>query len=39
VKFVKEFPMSVSGKIQKFRMRELSIQELQLEEASQIETA
>ncbi|NCE93086.1 AMP-binding protein [Pseudomonas sp. L13] len=28
-KFVDEFPMTVTGKIQKFRMREISIQELQ----------
>lgn len=27
-KFVEEFPMTVTGKIQKFRMRELSIEEL-----------
>jgi len=39
VKFVTEFPMSVTGKIQKYRMREVSIQELHLEEASHIETA
>jgi fatty-acyl-CoA synthase len=39
VKFVTGFPMSVTGKIQKFRMREESIAELQLEEASHIETA
>ena len=39
VKFVSEFPMSVTGKIQKYRMREVSIQELQLEEVSHIETA
>ena len=30
VKFVSEFPMTVTGKIQKFVMREMSIQELQL---------
>jgi fatty-acyl-CoA synthase len=30
VKFTAEFPMTVTGKIQKFRMREQSIQELQL---------
>jgi hypothetical protein len=29
----------VTGKIQKFRMREVSIQELGLEDASRIETA
>jgi fatty-acyl-CoA synthase len=28
VKFVTEFPMSVTGKVQKFRMRELAVQEL-----------
>ena len=28
-KIVDEFPMTVTGKIQKFRMREISIQELQ----------
>jgi fatty-acyl-CoA synthase len=39
VKFVTGFPMSISGKIQKYRMRETSIQELHLEEVSQIETA
>ncbi|MBN1194471.1 MAG: AMP-binding protein [Methanomicrobiaceae archaeon] len=38
-KFVDEFPMTVSGKIQKFKMREAAIEELNLEEASQIETA
>ncbi|MDT8357877.1 MAG: AMP-binding protein, partial [Methanomicrobiaceae archaeon] len=38
-KFVEEFPMTVSGKIQKFRMREESIRELGLEEVSTIETA
>jgi fatty-acyl-CoA synthase len=39
VMFVSAFPMSVTGKIQKFRMREVSIQELGLEDASRIETA
>jgi fatty-acyl-CoA synthase len=39
VKFVKEFPMSITGKIQKFKMREISIQELELEDVSKIETA
>ncbi|KQC05101.1 MAG: AMP-binding protein [Methanoculleus sp. SDB] len=38
-KFVDEFPMTVSGKIQKFKMREAAIEELNLEEASKIETA
>ena len=31
-KFVEEFPMTVTGKIQKFKMREISIQEMGLEE-------
>jgi len=39
VKFVDEFPMTVSGKIMKFKMREAAIEELGLETESQIETA
>jgi fatty-acyl-CoA synthase len=39
VMFVDDFPMSVTGKIQKFKMREDSIKALGLEEASHIETA
>jgi fatty-acyl-CoA synthase len=39
IKFVDEFPMTVSGKIQKFKMREESIRELGLENVSSIETA
>jgi fatty-acyl-CoA synthase len=38
-KFVDEFPTTVTGKVQKFRMRELSIAELQLETAAALETA
>ena len=38
-KMVDGFPMTVTGKIQKYRIRELAIQELHLEEASRIETA
>ena len=38
-RFVDEFPMTVTGKIQKFKMREISIAELGLEEATRIETA
>jgi fatty-acyl-CoA synthase len=33
VKFVDSYPMTASGKIQKFKMREMAIRELQLEEA------
>ncbi|WP_298669915.1 AMP-binding protein [uncultured Methanofollis sp.] len=38
-KFVDTFPMSVTGKIQKFKMREMAIAELGLEGASKIQTA
>jgi fatty-acyl-CoA synthase len=31
IKFVSEFPITVTGKVQKFRMREISIRELGLE--------
>ena len=39
VKVTDEFPMTVTGKIQKFRMREMAVEQLGLEAASQIETA
>jgi fatty-acyl-CoA synthase len=39
VKFVDEFPLTVTGKVQKFRMRELAIAELGLLEAAATETA
>ena len=39
VKFVDDFPMTVSGKIMKFKMREMAIEELGLENESKIETA
>ena len=39
VKFVDEYPMTASGKIQKFKLREMAIRDLQLEDAAQIETA
>ncbi|MDD3622932.1 MAG: AMP-binding protein [Methanofollis sp.] len=38
-KFVDEFPMSVTGKIQKFKMRDISIEELGLGEVSEVKTA
>jgi fatty-acyl-CoA synthase len=38
-RFVDAFPMTVTGKVQKFKMRETSIAELGLEQASGIETA
>ncbi len=39
IKFVDEFPMTASGKIQKFKLREMAIRELHLEEAASVETA
>jgi fatty-acyl-CoA synthase len=39
VKFVTEFPMTVTGKIQKFKMREVAIKELGLEKAAQTKMA
>src|SRR5215217_4808769 len=38
-KLVDGFPMTVTGKVQKFRMREVSVAELGLEAASSIKTA
>lgn len=39
IKMVNEFPMTVTGKIQKFRMKEILIEELGLQESDRIETA
>jgi fatty-acyl-CoA synthase len=39
VKFVEEYPMTVTGKIQKYKMREVSIGEFGLEEEAKTETA
>jgi fatty-acyl-CoA synthase len=38
-KVVDGFPMTVTGKVQKFRMREMAVEELGLREAAGIETA
>ena len=38
-KRVDSFPMTVTGKIQKFRMREIAVEELRLEQAAAIVTA
>jgi fatty-acyl-CoA synthase len=38
-KFVEAFPMTVTGKVQKFRMRELAVVELGLESAACLKTA
>jgi fatty-acyl-CoA synthase len=39
VKFVDSFPMTVTGKVQKFKMREAAIEELGLERAAAVATA
>ncbi len=39
VRFVDEYPMTVTGKIQKFKMREQAIAELGLQGAASVETA
>jgi fatty-acyl-CoA synthase len=39
VKFVDSFPMTVTGKVQKFKMREAAIEELGLGEAAAVATA
>lgn len=39
LRFVDEFPMTVTGKVQKFRMRELAVEELGLHDAAGIENA
>jgi fatty-acyl-CoA synthase len=38
-KLVDTFPMTVSGKVQKFRLREMAIEELDLQQAAAIRTA
>ena len=38
-KFVTEFPMTISGKIRKIEMREVSIRELNLETAQKVKTS
>ncbi|MGE5577177.1 MAG: AMP-binding protein [Syntrophothermus sp.] len=39
IKFIAAFPMTASGKIQKYKLRESAIQELHLEDAASIRTA
>jgi len=39
IKFVTEYPMTITGKIQKFKMREAAIKELGLEQAARVKTA
>jgi fatty-acyl-CoA synthase len=38
-KFVDAFPMTVTGKIQKYKMREVAVEELKLQSAANIKTA
>jgi fatty-acyl-CoA synthase len=38
-KFVDAFPMTVTGKIQKYKMREMAVEELKLQSAASIRTA
>lgn len=37
--FMDTFPMTASGKIQKYKMREMAVDALQLSDAAAIETA
>ena len=39
IRFTSDYPMTVTGKIQKFKMRQTSVTELGLQEASRIRTA
>ena len=39
IKFVDSFPITINGKTQKYKMREISIKEMQLEDAARIATA
>lgn len=39
VKFIGEYPMTASGKIQKYKLREMAIEEFQLHDEASIETA
>ena len=39
VRVVDEFPMTVTGKVQKYKLRDMAIEQLGLEDAAAIETA
>jgi fatty-acyl-CoA synthase len=39
IRFVDSFPLTISGKVQKFRIREIEIEERQLQRAAAIQTA
>ena len=37
VRFTSEFPMTVAGKVQKFKMREITVAELALDRVTEVE--
>ena len=39
IKFVEDFPLTITGKVQKYKMREVAVRELGLEAEAKIETA
>jgi fatty-acyl-CoA synthase len=39
IKFVDSFPMTITGKVQKFKMRDTAVQELGLDKAAAVATA
>jgi fatty-acyl-CoA synthase len=39
VRFINEYPMTASGKIQKYKLREMAIEDLKLHDEANIETA
>lgn len=39
VSFIDSFPMTASGKIQKYKLRDMAVQALNLQDAADIETA
>jgi fatty-acyl-CoA synthase len=39
VRFTEDFPMTVTGKIQKFKMRQMAVEELGLQQAASVQTA
>ena len=39
VKFIESFPITASGKVQKYKLREMAIEDLKLQDEANIETA
>ncbi|MCL1805257.1 MAG: AMP-binding protein [Clostridiales bacterium] len=39
VAYIEEFPMTASGKIQKFKLRDMAVRDLKLQDAANVETA